>query len=111
MIISTLSDPQSTADLVSLASKPLAQLVHAAREAHLAGVAASALVQSKSPTIQGLAGQMAGAAKAAEFTARSVACRMSLPVDVSAPHLPLMAGVGGVDVFAMRRLALLREFI
>lgn len=111
MIISTVSDPQGTADLVSLGSKPLAQLVHAAREAHLAGVAASALLSSKSPTVQGLASQMTGAAKAAEFSARSVACRMNLPVDSSVPHLPMLAGLGGCDVFVARRLALLREFI
>ena len=115
MIISVVDHPMEIKDLAGKMLLPKMDVVHAAREAHIAAEAAAELARaSKAAVVQGLAGQMAGAAKAVEFSARSLGCRMHMPVDVSPPHLPLMAAFGADCmrlVVASDRLVKLGEFI
>ena len=69
---------------------------------------------SKASVVQGLAGQMAGAAKAVEFSASNLGYKMHMPVDASSPHLPLMASSSAEClqlIVGCARLSKLSEFI
>ena len=114
MLISAVDHPMEIKDLTSKVLDAKMEIVTAAREAHLAGQAADALTTaSKSAGVAALASNMAGAAKAAEFTARKIGCRLHMPVDASPPHLPMMAQVGveGLLLMSTARLELIRKFI
>ena len=112
MLVSSGSAPHEIADLASAYSKPQMEIVTAARQAHYATEASASLeTASKAAIIKGLAKQMTGAAKAVEFGARSLGCRMNMRVDALPPHLPILtAGFGGHPEVLMR-CRVISEFI
>ena len=113
MIIASVNHPMEVTDLQSVYLKPQIEVVHAAREAHFAAGAAADLAKtSKVAVVKGLSEQMSGAAKAVEFSARKLGCRLNMQVDASIPHLPVIASMGtDLAVMCAANRRLFSEFI
>jgi hypothetical protein len=98
MLISSLGHPKDVGDLVSLASKPNMELVHATREAINTQKCAALLHKNSNVLLhQQVAKQLKDSARQVELDARKLACRLGIPVNANKPFTPMMVSEQGIS--------------